>query len=103
MVKARRLEATAAQTRRVTDLVGLAFFFAGAACLLALVWPQGAMIPDAVADFLRLLVGAGAFVLPVMFMFVGAMFLVGFERLTLSHSSIGSVLLFLAFIAWRHV
>ncbi len=89
--------------RRTSDLIGLAFFFLGAAFLLALSWPQGAVVPDEAAAALRLLFGVGCYAVPVILMFMGAMFLVGYERLTLSHSSIGSLLLFVTFVTWRHV
>jgi S-DNA-T family DNA segregation ATPase FtsK/SpoIIIE len=102
-VKTRRVEDTRSPSRRTSDLIGLAAFFVGAACLLALTWPQGAIVPDQIADALRVLAGSGALVLPVILMFVGAMFLTGYERLTLSHSSYGSILAFLTFVIWRHV
>src|SRR5436305_1558347 len=103
MIKSRALAPAPSASHKTGDLIGLAFFFLGAACMLALAWPQGAIVPDEAADFLRLLFGAGAFAVPVIFMFAGAMFLTGYERLTLSHSSIGSLLLFVTFIVWRHV
>src|SRR5205085_8629762 len=103
MVKIRRAQGDDESIqRRFRDLLGLALFFAGAACLVALVWPQGATVPDAVASALRILAGTGAYVVPVILMFTGAMFLVGFQRLTLSHSSIGSLLLFVTYLIWRH-
>src|ERR1051325_4402593 len=104
MVKTRRAAATnEAQQRRIRDLIGLALLFVGAACMVALVWPQGATVPDAVADVLRILAGTGAYVVPFILVFVVAMLLLGFERLTLSHSSYGSLLLFVTYLIWRHV
>jgi len=103
MVKARRTPDAAPRSRRASDLTGLLFFFTGAACLLWLTWPQHALLSDSVDRGLRLLAGTGAYVIPVILMFVGAMFLVGFERLAFSHSSYGSLLLFLAYVTWRHV
>src|ERR1041385_5063171 len=104
MVKTRRASANnESQQRRIRDLIGLALLFVGAACMVALVWPQGATVPDAVADVLPILAGTGAYVVPFILVFVGAMLLLGFERLTLSHSSYGSLLLFATYLIWRHV
>src|SRR5438128_1275415 len=103
MVKARRPPMPESRSRRYYDLVGLAFFFVGAACLLWLTLPQNGAIPQAMDDVLRLLAGSGAYVIPVILMFVGTMFLVGYERMSFSHSTIGSFLLFLAFVTWRHL
>lgn len=103
MVKARRAPASEPHSRRFYDLAGLALFFAGAVCLLWLTWPQPAPAAQFVTRTLRLLAGSGAFVLPLILMFIGSMFLIGYERLSFSHSTYGSLLLFLVFVTWRHV
>jgi S-DNA-T family DNA segregation ATPase FtsK/SpoIIIE len=103
MVRARRATAPEPPGRRYYDMVGLSLFFIGAACLLWLTWKQNAPVPTAMERTLRLLAGSGAYVIPVILMFIGAMFLVGFERMSFSHSSYGSLLLFLAFVTWRHI
>src|SRR5205807_2133207 len=102
MVKTRPAPGVIAQ-RRNSDLLGLAFFFLGAVLLLWLTWPQPEQVPHFLRDSLQLLAGSGAFAVPVILMFVGAMFLVGYSRLTFSHSSFGSILLFLAYVTWRHL
>jgi S-DNA-T family DNA segregation ATPase FtsK/SpoIIIE len=103
MIKARRDLSVATRSRRVSDIVGLCLFFVGAASLLWLVLPEGAPAANAVAGFLRLLAGSGAFAVPVILMFVGSMFLVGYERFSFSHSTYGSILFFLAYVTWRHI
>ena len=75
----------------------------GAACLVWLTLPQGAPVADGVDGLLRLLAGTGAYVIPVIMMFVGSMFLIGFDRMSFSHSSYGSLLLFFAYTTWRHI
>src|SRR5579862_8971495 len=90
-------------SRRLTDIVGLCLFFCGAACLLWLTMHEPAFLGTGVDYLLRLLAGSGAYAVPVIMMFVGTMFLVGFDRLSFSHSSYGSLLLFLAYTTWRHL
>jgi S-DNA-T family DNA segregation ATPase FtsK/SpoIIIE len=111
MVKVRRVpseerrahHAEEPHNRRFYDMVGLGLFFIGVACLLWLAWPQEALIPRVVHDTLRLLAGSGAWVIPLILLFIGSMFLVGYERMSLSHSAYGSLLLFLTFVTWRHL
>jgi DNA segregation ATPase FtsK/SpoIIIE, S-DNA-T family len=103
MIKARRDIPIDTRSRRVSDIVGLCLFFVGAASLLWLVIPDGAPAATGVATFLRLLAGSGAFAVPVILMFVGSMFLIGYEKFSFSHSTYGSILLFLAYITWRHI
>ncbi len=90
-------------SRRFYDMVGLGLFFIGVACLLWLAWPQEALIPRVVHDTLRLLAGSGSWVIPLILLFIGSMFLVGYERVSLSHSAYGAFLLFLTFVTWRHL
>ena len=102
MVKSRTFSESPGN-RRAADIAGLAFFFTGAACLLWLTFTQAAPVPDMMVKFLRILAGAGAYAIPVILMFVGAMFLVGYDRLAFNHSSAGSALLFFAFVTGRHI
>ena len=98
-----RAAETSASERRWQDFWGLLLFFLGAAGLLCLCWKQPGLLPAHVDAALRLLAGSGAYALPVLTMFAGAMFLTGYQRLSLSRSSLGSLLLFLIFITARHI
>ena len=98
-----RAAETSASERRWQDFWGLLLFFLGAAGLLCLCWKQPGLLPAQVDAALRLLAGSGAYALPVLTMFAGAMFLTGYQRLSLSRSSLGSLLLFLIFITARHI
>jgi S-DNA-T family DNA segregation ATPase FtsK/SpoIIIE len=89
--------------RRTQDICGLALFFLGAAGLLCLCWNQPGLLPAQVDALLRLLAGSGSYAIPLLMMFAGGMFLLGYERLNLTHSSYGSVLLFLVFVTGRHL
>ncbi len=89
--------------RRTQDICGLALFFLGAAGLVSLCSNQPHFIPSLVNDFLRLIAGSGSYAIPILMMFAGAMFLLGYERLNLTHSSYGSLLLFLVFVTARHL
>ena len=84
--------------RRAQDICGLLLFFLGAASLLCLVLDHQEIVPRLANDFLRLLAGHGAYAVPLLFMFAGAMFLIGYERLAVSHSTVGTLLLFLVFV-----
>lgn len=106
MVKVPRTRRTVAPpppNRRVQDICGLTLFFLGAAGLLCLCWNQPGLLPAQVDALLRLLAGSGSYAIPVLMMFAGAMFLLGYERLNLTHSSYGSLLLFVVFVTGRHL
>lgn len=92
-----------AHSRHVQDITGLLLFFLGAASLLCLVWKQEGMLPGPVAAALRAIAGDGAFIIPLLLMFAGTMFLIGYERLSFSRSTYGTILLFFVFVAWRHL
>ena len=89
--------------RRTQDIWGLLLFFMGAAGLLCLSWPQPGLLPAHIDGGLRLLAGTGAYAIPLLMMFAGTMFLIGYERLSYSHSSLGTLLLFLVFVTGRHI
>lgn len=91
-------------SRRTQDICGLILFFVGISCLVCLVMHRpDHPIPVWVNYGLRQIAGAGAFVIPILFMFIGTMFLIGYEYLSFSHTSLGSLLLFIDFITWRHL
>lgn len=91
------------QSRRAQDICGLFLFFLGAAGLLCLCWAQPAPIPAQMDYGLRLLAGAGAYLIPILILYIGTMFLIGYERLSFSHSSLGTFILFAVFVTWRHL
>lgn len=108
MVRPRSLAAGQPQqpragSRVAADLIGLALFFAGTALLVGLCWPQHAIIPVVAVNFLRLMFGAGSYLLALMLMYAGAMLLVGFQSFTVSPATYGSILLFADFVTWRHM
>jgi S-DNA-T family DNA segregation ATPase FtsK/SpoIIIE len=104
MVKVQKNRRAAPErTHLKRDIYGLALVFLGLACLFCLCWPQPGLLPSEVDRFLRLLAGSGAYVLPLALIFIGGVFLMGFDRIALSSSSIGSLLLFLVFVTWRHI
>jgi S-DNA-T family DNA segregation ATPase FtsK/SpoIIIE len=103
MIKTRSSDEIRSAARRKTDMAGLLFFFLGVISLLALTWPQGGIIPPFLDHSLRLIAGAGAYILPIIFMYIGTMFLIGYERLAFTHSTAGTALFFIAFVTWRHL
>lgn len=105
MVKVQRTRQTQPEaiSRRQQDILGLLIFFLGAASLLCLSWSQPGILPEQVDRGLRLLAGPGAYVVPILLMIVGTMVLLGYERLSFSHSSYGTLLLFLVFVTGRHI
>ncbi|HZT44431.1 MAG TPA: DNA translocase FtsK [Chthonomonadaceae bacterium] len=105
MVKVRRArrQDSEAVRRRNRDIIGLLLFFLGAAGLLCLSWKQSGLLPPLMDSSLHALAGKGAYAIPLLFMFVGTFFLIGYERLTFSESSLGALLLFLVFVTGWHV
>ena len=98
-----RAAQAAESSRRRQDITGLVVFFLGAAGLLSLSWSQPGLIPERMADALRLLAGIGAFAIPVLLMTLGTMFLLGYQRLTFTHASFGTLLFFGVFVTARHL
>lgn len=98
----KRVEA-APVSHHARDISGLVLLFLGAAGLLCLFWRQSAPVPLTVYQCLTLLAGAGAYVLPLLLLFIGVMVLRGYTRWQFSHASYGSLLLFLVFVTWRHL
>jgi S-DNA-T family DNA segregation ATPase FtsK/SpoIIIE len=90
-------------SRRRQDITGLLIFFLGAAGLVSLSFSQPGLIPEQVSNLLRLTAGIGAYAIPLLLMFIGTMFLIGYERLTFTHASFGTLLLFLVFVIGRHL
>ena len=86
MVKRYRLtETTSNPKRRWQDIVGLLLFFLGSSTLVWLVWDQHqGLLPGPVEVALRLVAGEGALIIPLIILFVVVMFLLGYERFTLS-------------------
>lgn len=105
MVKVQRARRAPSEPahHRTQDIIGLVLFFLGAAGLLCLSWHQPAPLPDMTASGLRWLAGTGSYAVPLLLMFAGTMFLIGYERWSLSHSSYGTVLLFLVFVTGQHL
>ncbi len=101
--RTRRATALPPPNRRTQDICGLTLFFLGAAGLLCLCWNQPGLLPAQVDALLRLLAGSGSYAIPILMMFAGAMFLLGYERLNVTHSSYGSLLLFVVFVTGRHL
>lgn len=90
-------------SRRKQDIAGLVLSFLGVACFLWLVWRERAPIPGILVAALRWLAGSGAYAIPVVLLFVGCMLLFGYRRFSFSHATAGSLLGFLAFLAFRHL
>lgn len=94
---------TDSRSRRKSDILGLLLFFVGVICFLALTWPQNGVLPPFIDFSLRLIAGTGAYLPPIIAMYVGAMFLIGYDRISFTHSTLGSILLFLTYVIWRHI
>ena len=105
MANAQRSRSTQRVTvsRRRQDITGLLVFFLGAAGLVSLSFSQPGLIPEQVNNVLRLVAGIGSYAIPVLFMIIGTMYLIGYERLTFTHASLGTILLFLVCVTGRHL
>lgn len=104
MVKVQRGESTASAVgaRRAKDIFGLALFFLGSAALLSLCWSQQGSFSRGADLLLHVFAGHGAFVVPILLLIGGTMFLIGYERFSVSHSSYGLLTLFLVFVTCCH-
>ncbi|MBC8103290.1 MAG: DNA translocase FtsK, partial [Cytophagales bacterium] len=95
-----------ANTRLAYDIVGVALAAAGLILLATLIWPPPEAVQEnifgvAVVHGLRLLVGAGAWVFPLVLLVTGFMLGVGKSR---SWDNIGGVVAaFLIFLTWWHL
>ncbi|CEK17721.1 DNA translocase FtsK [Chthonomonas calidirosea] len=89
--------------RRLQDIVGIGLIFLGLAGFVSLLQPEHAPIPELLDAGLRLLAGSGAYAIVGVIVLLGVMVLRGFQRLQLTLSSLGLFLLFLTFVAWRHL
>ncbi len=105
MVKVQRTRSVVPASRATQDICGLLLFFLGAACLLCLsLKAPAALLPGPIDHGLRILAGTpGAYAIPFLLMFAGTMFLIGYERLSVSNSSFGTLILFLIFVTWKHL
>ena len=63
-------------SRPTQDICGLLLFVLGAACLLALSWPQQAWLPENIDASLRLRAGPGAYAVALLLLFAGTMCLI---------------------------
>lgn len=94
-----------ANTRLWYDLAGVGLMACGAIILVTLLFPPAKgnenVFGAAVAAALRLLVGAGAWVFPLVLIVCGFLLAVGKNR---SWDNVGgAVVLFLIFVTWRHL
>ncbi len=103
MIRTKQMNASDSRSRRKSDIFGLLLFFIGVVSFLALTWPQNGVIPPFIDYSLRLVAGTGAYLPPIIAMYVGAMFLIGYDRLSFTHSTLGSILLFFTYVIWRHI
>ncbi len=108
MANAQRSRAAnpAVSGRRRQDITGLLIFFLGAAGLVSLSYSQSEPFPSQINTLLRPLLpltGSAICNPHSSLMAIGSMFLIGYERLTFTHASLGTLLLFLVFVTASHL
>lgn len=90
-------------SRRVYDIVGIVLFTVGAVVLVSLTTAENGYLGQWLNELLRRVAGLGAYAVPLLFMLLGTLFLIGYERFSFTNTSWGAVLMFLAFTGWAHV
>lgn len=90
-------------SRRVYDIVGIVLFTVGAVVLVSLTTAENGYLGQWLNELLRRIAGLGAYAVPLLFMLLGTLFLIGYERFSFTNTSWGAVLMFLAFTGWAHV
>ncbi len=82
-------------------MIGIALVFLGPAILICLLAPGNCgSLGDLVCDVLKNLVGDGAYVFPVLCVFIGVTFIVGPISAWSRNAGIGGTLIFLVIIGW---
>lgn len=90
-------------SRRVYDIVGIIMFTLGAVVLVSLTTAENGYLGQWLNELLRRIAGVGAYAVPLLFMLLGTLFLIGYERFPFTNTSWGAVLMFLAFTGWAHI
>lgn len=93
---------TIALSRRVYDIIGITLFTLGAVVLVSLTTGENGYLGEWLSKHLRLVAGIGAYTVPLLLMLLGMLFLIGYERFSLTNASSGAVLMFIAFTGWAH-
>lgn len=83
------------------DIAGVTLLFAGPIALVSLAWRDSSgALGKALNHLLKGLVGQGAFVLPLLLVAIGVLFLAGPVKAIRRNSSVGAVILFFVIISW---
>lgn len=82
------------------DVVGIVVFALGAVLLVGIIAPQSGRFGETLGLALRTVAGLGAYAAPFLFMFVGAVLLLGAPRRATTNKVLGFLLLFTVFVSW---
>ncbi|MBP6963287.1 MAG: DNA translocase FtsK 4TM domain-containing protein [Armatimonadetes bacterium] len=83
----------------IQDIVAVGLITLGIVLLVGIIAPNSGAFPRFVGALLRSVVGLGAFIVPALFVFVGAILLAGSQRTTTANAIVGFAILFVAFIS----
>jgi len=96
-----------ARTRRkpendalIQDVAGVIIFALGAVLLVGVLAPHSGRFGETLGLVLKSVAGLGAYVVPILLMFVGGVLLIGAPRSTAATKVGGFLLLFVVFVSW---
>lgn len=84
----------------VQDIAGVGLFALGAMLFVAMVTPHGGKFGEVISAVLKTAVGLGAFIVPALLMFAGAILLTGARRTATASTAVGFALFFFVFVSW---
>jgi len=82
------------------DIAGVAAFALGAVLLVGILAPHSGRFGEALGPALRSIAGLGAYAVPALMMFGGAVLVAGTRQPATMHKLIGFLLLFVVFVSW---
>jgi S-DNA-T family DNA segregation ATPase FtsK/SpoIIIE len=82
------------------DIAGVIVFALGAVLLVGVIAPHSGKFGETLGVILRTVAGLGAYLVPVIFMIVGGILLLGSPRQATANKVIGFLLLFMVLVSW---
>lgn len=82
------------------DIAGVAVFALGAVLLVGVLVPHSGAFGETLGAVLKIIAGLGAYAVPALLMFLGAVLLLGTQRPAARNKVAGFLLLFVVFVTW---
>ena len=85
------------------DILGVLLLFISATMFVSLLTSDSGIFGHAMAAFLRMVAGVGAYVLPLAVAAIGVIFLIGPFLPASRNAAVGAALIFFVVVAWQHL